>query len=154
MKMIPAIRDLPYENRLKHLKLPTLSYRRYRGDMIETYKILNSKYDEKVSNFLPLHKNNIPDPTKVRGHSKKLFKRKHSLKIRKENFSFRVVSIWNSLPEKIVSAPSVATFERRLDKFWSDQGVKYNFRESLKILHTNNAPYGSGSDEDHEDLYE
>ena len=86
----------------------------------------------------------------MRGHSKKMFKRKHSLKIRKENFSFRVVSIWNSLPEKIVSAPSVASFERRLDKFWGDQGIKYNFRESLRILHSNNTPYGGGSDEDDE----
>ena len=51
-KMIPELRDLSYEERLKALNLPTLAYRRTRGDMIETYKILNDKYDTKVSNFL------------------------------------------------------------------------------------------------------
>ena len=33
--MIPALRELPYKDRLKSLKLPTLAYRRLRGDMIE-----------------------------------------------------------------------------------------------------------------------
>jgi len=28
---------LPYTERFKYLKLPTLKYRRHRGDMIETY---------------------------------------------------------------------------------------------------------------------
>ena len=30
---------------LKSLNLPTLKYRRYRGDMIELFKIVNGKYD-------------------------------------------------------------------------------------------------------------
>jgi len=34
-----------YSDRLKAFKLPTLHYRRIRGDMIETYKILTGKYD-------------------------------------------------------------------------------------------------------------
>ena len=39
-KMIPTIKDLSYSERLKKLKLPTLAYRRARGDMIEVYKIV------------------------------------------------------------------------------------------------------------------
>jgi ribonuclease P/MRP protein subunit RPP40 len=38
-KQLPGMKDLSYPERLESLKLPTLSYRRVRGDMIEGYKI-------------------------------------------------------------------------------------------------------------------
>ena len=38
-KLVRAIKDLPYEDRLRTLDLPTLTYRRSRGDMISTFKI-------------------------------------------------------------------------------------------------------------------
>ena len=44
-KIIKSIAHLSYEERLKKLKLPTLKYRRIRGDVIETYKILSGQYD-------------------------------------------------------------------------------------------------------------
>ena len=41
-KMVPEIKKtLSYPERLKHLKLPTMAYRRARGDMIEVYKIFS-----------------------------------------------------------------------------------------------------------------
>jgi hypothetical protein len=43
-----------YPERLQKLKLPTLAYRRIRGDMIELFKILTGKYDPEVSNFIQL----------------------------------------------------------------------------------------------------
>ena len=39
-RMIPGFRNLSYEERLRRLDLPTLTYRRFRGDAIETYKYL------------------------------------------------------------------------------------------------------------------
>ena len=39
------MKHLTYEERLRYLDLPTLIYKRSRGDMIETYKIVNGKYD-------------------------------------------------------------------------------------------------------------
>jgi len=33
-------KDLSYDDRLRRLKLPTLNYRRIRGDMIELYRII------------------------------------------------------------------------------------------------------------------
>jgi len=38
-KLVISIKNLTYKDRLKKLKLPTLKYRRIRGDMIEVYKI-------------------------------------------------------------------------------------------------------------------
>jgi len=40
-KLVHEYKHLPYTDRLKYLKLPTLKYRRHRGDMIEKYKIIH-----------------------------------------------------------------------------------------------------------------
>ena len=143
--MVPELQDLEYEDRLKELKLPTLSYRRIRGDMIETYKILNEKYDPKVSNFLPLYSQYVENHERNRGHPLKLYKRKHRTKIRGHYFGNRIIDGWNSLPENIVSAPSLNSFERRLDKYWKNQQIVYNFRSNLDIVRR---IYSSSEDED------
>ena len=56
-KQLPGMKDISYQERLAILKLPTLVYRRNRGDMIETYKILHNKYYGDVSNIIKLHTN-------------------------------------------------------------------------------------------------
>ena len=35
---------------------------------------------------------------------------------------------WNSLPSKIVEAPNLKIFERRLDRHWRQHDLKYSFR--------------------------
>jgi len=47
-KLVHECKHLPYADRLKYFKLPTLNYRRHRGDMIETYKITHGLYDTAV----------------------------------------------------------------------------------------------------------
>ena len=44
-KLVLTVKNLTYKERLQRLKLPTLKYRRTRGDMIEVFKILTGKYD-------------------------------------------------------------------------------------------------------------
>ena len=89
--MIPGLRDLEYEQRLFRLRprivdgllfllrLPTLAYRRLRGDMIETYKILSGKYDTDVTEGLF----NLRQDSDTRGHSLKIFKERPRLECRK-----------------------------------------------------------------------
>ena len=48
-KLVFTVKSLKYEQRLRQLKLPTLKFRRIRGDMIEVYKIFSGKYDEEVT---------------------------------------------------------------------------------------------------------
>ena len=48
-KLVMTVKHLSYKERLVKLKLPTLKYRRIRGDMIEVYKILTDKYDNNVN---------------------------------------------------------------------------------------------------------
>ena len=51
----------------------------------------------------------------------------------KFNFTNRVISVWNTLPDTVVSANTIDTFKARLDRFWSDQDqeVKYNWKSDI-----------------------
>ena len=70
-KQLPKIYKLPYNER--QLDLPTLRYRRIRGDMIEVFKILKY-YDSDPNQILQRH---ISSAT--RGHSLKLAKKQATL---------------------------------------------------------------------------
>jgi len=122
-KLIPSLRHLTYEDRLRKLKMPTLVYRRARGDMIEMYKIKNKLYDSDVTDFI---KSGIYNVT--RGHKDRLFKQHARLNVRKNYFGLRTVKAWNQLPNAIVQAPSVKSFENRLDKWWENEEFLYNFK--------------------------
>ena len=54
-KLVPAIKNLPYEDRLRSLDLPTLVYRRSRGDMISTFKIFKGYVDIDPNIFFKLN---------------------------------------------------------------------------------------------------
>ena len=114
-----------HEERLKILKLPTLKFRRQRGDMIEMYKILTGKYDNLVTPNIP-----ILSESRTGGNSLKIVNRRcHDL--RKYSFCNRITNVWNSLPEDIVTAPSVIFFKNRLDKFRHTQELKYNWQVEI-----------------------
>ncbi len=144
-KQINGLKDADYPSRLRKLRLPTLLYRRMRGDMIEVFKLLTHKHDDEVSNFLPLHRIARPE-SKTRGNHLKLHKRK-SLHVLRENFfSNRVTDWWNSLPNQVVSAPSILSFEKRLDKHWSNLTIKYEFDNALENTRPLTAPGGQDAD--------
>jgi len=95
--------------------------------MTEVFKILHGIYDsEVIEDILQLSNNTV-----TRGHSLKLETLPSRLEIRRNSFAVRVAKPWNSLPE-VVTASSVRVFENRLDTFWKDQPVKYNFRKELR----------------------
>ena len=41
-KLVPELHTLTYTERLRHLKLPTLVYRRRRANMLQTYKLIHN----------------------------------------------------------------------------------------------------------------
>ena len=123
-KQLPGFKDLSYSECLKKLKLPTLSFRRVRGDMIELYKILNDKYDREAAPFIKLWKDIAPRAG-ARRNSKTLYPQRVKSEMRKHSFAIRVVKSWNSLPEEIVSVPTTNSFKNRLDKYWSNQSLMY-----------------------------
>jgi hypothetical protein len=130
-RQLPDLKNLEYEDRLKKLKLPTLTYRRNRGDMINTFKILNGLYDQDACNdLLPLRKDHAIR-SNTRTNSLALLKLRANKDIRKYNFTNRVVNLWNSLPENVVQAPSLNSFKNRLDKLWAKEPVLYQFRATI-----------------------
>ena len=110
-KLVPNLKNLTYSERLKKLNLPTLKYRRIRGDMINVYKILNSNKADS-NKLLPLNKSRY----KTRGHDKKLEKNRFNCKLRQCSFSVRVTNLWNSLNNNVTKADSINTFKKLLDE--------------------------------------
>ena len=53
-KLVPELQSLSAEERLSRLGLPTMQQRRDRGDMIETFKIMNGFDDLDASTFFTL----------------------------------------------------------------------------------------------------
>ena len=53
--------------------------------------------------------------------------------INKFNFSNRTIPIWNSLPDYVVASPTINTFKARLDKFWENQEVRYNWKVDISF---------------------
>ena len=95
-RLVPKIRNKEYPERLKKLKLPSLAYRRRRGDMIEVYKYTHIVYKVHVQ---PVE----VELRRTRGHSYKLLKKSSSTSQRQKFFSMRVVNSWNSLPDLVVT---------------------------------------------------
>ena len=111
-KCLRHLHDLPYEERLKTLRLPSMTYRLMRGDMIEMYKYTHQLYQvqPKMINITHLE-------SATRGHSLKLVKPRCSSTLRQKTFPHRAIDRWNSLPEDIVSAPSTNSFKSRFDEY-------------------------------------
>ena len=129
-KQLPGFKDLSYTERLKCLRLPSLAYRRERGDMIEVFKMVHGLYNPRVIDFL-VKSEIIEGRPETTGHSHKLFLQQSNKDIRKYSFALRVVKVWNSLPTDVVNAPSIDAFKRCLDNYWANQAILYDFDERL-----------------------
>ena len=123
-KQLPIISKLPYSERLRQLDLPTLRYRRIRGDMIEVFKILKY-YDSDPNQILQRH---ISSAT--RGHSLKLAKKQSNSNLRLYSFSIRVINNWNNLSNHVVSSSNTNTFKNRLDSYWKYHPARYDWEAS------------------------
>ena len=115
-RMIPTLKDRRYTERLKALDLPSLEYRRKRGDMIMYYKIMTGKVEINRDELFTLNQHS------TRGHRFKIQKTQRTTKlVRCQNFAIRSANDWNSLPAEVVEAKSANEFKNLLDKHWRDR---------------------------------
>ena len=128
-KLVDSLSNLSYEERMKILNLPSLEYRRVRGRMIETYKILHNYYDFSFP-WLTLESDAIPKETttgrmKTRGSALKLHKEHKKTPAKRKVFSYQVVNDWNTLPHSVTNAATLNSFKNGLDKFWAKRMYSY-----------------------------
>ena len=118
-KIIPHLRNLTYKERLKYLNLETLSYRRTRADLLETFRILTEQHNVDTKCYCSIcPSKSMLSPatyTSTRGHSKKL-QIQAATGARANFFDNRVSKIWNSLSEETVSAKNINIFKNNLFK--------------------------------------
>lgn len=125
-RMVKQLKKYSYETRLRFLKMPTLKYRRLRGDMIHVYSIISGVHDS--DSAIQFNMSNI---TKTRGNQFKMQARYTHYRLRGHFFSNRVIEVWNSLPNDVVSADSTNIFKNRLDKFWFNQEFKFDWKSDI-----------------------
>jgi len=46
-------------------------------------------------------------------------------------FTDMVISLWNSLPTHVITAVSVDSFKNRLDKFWTKEEARFDYKANL-----------------------
>ena len=124
-KQIPGFNNLSCHERLKKLKLPTMAYRRIRDDMIETYKIINKKYDPEASSFLK-QLSNSGNRFSRRNNNNKIVQQRFKTSLRKNSFVVRVAKVLNKLPNQVINAPSTNAFKNRFDKYWENEEIYYS----------------------------
>ena len=115
-KRINGMQHLSYTDRLSKLKLPSLEFRRFRGDFIETYKILHNIYDPLTTSSLLTTDTNA----KTRSNGFKLKKIRSNKKPYGKFFTNRIVNQWNQLPNHIVNADSINSFKNKFDTHFHD----------------------------------
>ena len=113
-----------YEEKLRQIDLPTLVDRRQRGDMIQTFKIVNQIDDVDPSTWFQFSSDSHRP---MRGNAEiaedGTVKKKLTLKgrtcnteLRRNFFSNRVIRPWNELPETLKCVDSVNSFKCGFDK--------------------------------------
>lgn len=118
-KLVKDISHLSYPERLKHLKLDSLLFRRRRNDMIQVFKIFSQIDKVPIQKFFTLNSN----PT--RGHNRKILKPRANQSIRLNSFSHRIVNDWNALSDNTVNAITINSFKTHLSKDWENHPDRY-----------------------------
>ena len=114
-KLIPALSNKPYEERLSELGLFSLKRRRIRGKLIECFKILKGFDNVNHSELFTFDPN-----IRTRNNGMKLKGRHVYLDVTKNFFTNDVISHWNQLPESVVQSSTITTFKSRLDDYMSN----------------------------------
>ena len=91
-------------------------------------RIVIQKFKKKLRNFLLLRFYRVDSSSmlplaglktfKTRGHLLKIQKRYRRIKLRANIFSFRIVNMWNGLPDDVVKSPTLNSFKGRIDRHW------------------------------------
>ena len=125
-KLVDGFSKLNYSERLWQIDIPTLVYRRARGDIIEIFKHFHS-YDKSTLPDFFQPRNRIS-----RKHTFQLHERRPKDGVRgiQSNFLyFRSARIWN---EDVVNSKCMIAFKNNLDTQWKGIPMKYEYRNTIE----------------------
>ena len=97
------------------VQLPSLQYRRLRGDMIHIYRMVNNNYSLDLSDFF------TTSTSITRGHQytqafQATCNKPPKIKLFKK---IKSTDAWNNLPECVIKAHSIDSFKNLLDQHFS-----------------------------------
>ena len=119
------LKGTTYEKKLQEAGLMLLKERRWRGDMIEVYKIVSGLTNvdkDKWFEFMPEERINtrrnvwIDSEGSQHPRSHVIMPSRARTELRRNFFTCRVTSEWNNLPEDIKAAESLNAFKNRIDR--------------------------------------
>ena len=121
-KSVDTMKNLDYSERLKKLDLPTLQFRRQRGDMIQVWKHFNM-YDRATlpPSFRPITRATRKHPYQLTRNRPKDGARG----VQSNSFYYRIARSWNNLDRSVVEAPTTNCFKARIDAAWKNKDNKY-----------------------------
>ena len=128
-RMVTSITHLTYSERLAHLKLPTLEFRRDRADIIQLFKIsqgidrIKSTRECNICGRIT-YKPSLSSTT--RGHHMK-YQIQHNSSLRHHIFPIRTFESWNKLTSQTISCRTVGTFKNHLAKEWREHPKLYSY---------------------------
>ena len=128
-----------YEERLESVGLTTLTERRERGDMIETFRTMNGSNKVNKDEWFQFRNTENTRATRStveikdgeqQEQSHVLFKENVRLESRKQFFTVRMVSEWNRIPDEVKNQRSVNGFKDKFDEWKRQEKQKQQSRDN------------------------
>ena len=145
VKMVSNIGKGSYTEKLNRLKLTTLEERRWRGDMIQTWRIMSGKDRVSVGTWFDLE----VDRRREGATTTRNAQAHHAIRPRDYQheergffFSNRVVREYNALPDFVKQAKTINTFKNCLDRHRGTPS-RYNSRSTENMMTMDNGDRGT-----------
>ena len=111
-KLIPRLRNKPYEERLSELNLFSLTKRRLRGNLIEVFKIIKGIENMDMEKYFTIDTSNI-----TRNNGYKIVGKRFQTNEAKHFFFNRVVNVWNGLPSNVIDCSTTEIFLKNVSMY-------------------------------------
>ena len=117
LRMVSGLNSTSYAEKLLEVNLQSLSDRRLKQDMCETFKILKGFTNVESRVWFEKMENAEFRTTRLSADPNNLKVKACRTEIRRNFFSYRVINKWNSLPSDIKNSTNIKQFKRQYDEF-------------------------------------
>ena len=142
VRLLSDVRGDSYEAKLKSAGLTTLSERRTRGDMIETFKTMRGINRVNRDDWFrvqveeehrPTRSNMVVVGEQLERRQEVIIGQRARLEVRRNFFTVRVEKEWNALPETVKMQRSVNGFKNAYDRWRQTASYANNYGEEDRV---------------------